>query len=86
MSLELTITIPDNSPLEHSVLATAKAEHISHEEALLRLASEKTSRATPAARRIIGLFSSPEDAALMDEVMEIVHQERNRQSAEGPRV
>ncbi len=43
---------------------------------------ERTSKATPEARRIIGAFSSPEDAALMDEVMELVHQGVNREKGE----
>ena len=88
MSLELTITIPDNSPQEYNINAVAEAEHISREEAVLRLLDvpRRTSKATPEALAILGAFSSPEDVALMDEVMEIVHRERDRQAVEGPRV
>ena len=51
MSLELTITIPDNSPQEYNINAVAEAEHISREEAVLRLLDvpRRTSKATPAA-------------------------------------
>ena len=88
MSLELTITIPDNSPQELSINALAEAEHITREEAVLRLldTSKKPNKATPEALAILGAFSSPEDVALMDDVMDLIHNDRERQNAEPPRV
>jgi hypothetical protein len=88
MSYELTLHIPDNSPQEHNIEAIAEAEHITREEAALRLLAvpKAAHKATPEALRIVGLLSAPEDAALMDEVMELVTQERERRNAEPPRV
>jgi hypothetical protein len=86
----LTLNIEANTPEAHSIEALAAAEHIDPKAAALKLMKSsplaRKSKATPAAQRIIGLFSSPEDAALMDEVMELVMSERERQNAEPPRV
>ncbi len=86
----LTLRIEENTPEAHRIEALAEAEHIEPEAAALKLLNSsplaRKSKATPGAQRIIGLFSSPEDSALMDEVMELVMNERERQNAEPPRV
>ena len=86
MSYELTIRIPDNSPQEHNIEVVAEEEHISREEAVLRLLAmpKKASRATPEALQILGAFQ--DDAELMDEVMELVMSERERRNSTPPRV
>lgn len=48
------------------------------------VADQSQSKASLAAYRIVGAFSAPEDAALMDEVMELVMQERERRNATPP--
>ena len=86
----LTLNIEANTPEAHSIEALAAAEHIEPEMAALKLLNSsplaRKPKATPAAQRIIGLFSSPEDSALMDEVTALAMSERERQSAEPPRV
>lgn len=85
----LTLNIEENTPQARSIEAFAEAQHVSPTEAALKLLAAlpvtRKSKATPAARRILGAFSSPEDAALMDDVIEIIHTERERQKAELPR-
>lgn len=85
----LTLNIEANTPEAHSIEALAAREHIAPEDAAVKLLNSsplaRTSKATPAARRILGVFSSPEDAALMDEVIDIIHADRERQKAESPR-
>lgn len=44
----------------------------------------KAMPASPEAYRIIGAFSAPDDAALMDEVMKLVMQERKHRNAQLP--
>ena len=86
MTYELTLSIAESSPQGQNIESYAASERISREEAALRLlaTTKRPSRATPAARRILGAFSAPEDAALMDEVIEIIHHDRERQKAEMP--
>ena len=88
MIYQLTLSISENSPQDQNIESVARSEQISREEAALRLLAaaglSKPSNASPEARRILGAFSAPEEAALMDEVMEIVNQDRERQKAELP--
>jgi hypothetical protein len=86
----LTLSIEENTPAAYAIEAIAEAEHVSPQEAALKLLASlpvaRKSKATPEALAILGAFSSPEDVALMDDVMELVMSERERQSAEPPRV
>ncbi len=86
MSLELTISIPDNSPQEYNINSLAEAEHISREEAVLRLLAtpKRTSQTAPDAFSIIG--AGRDDAELIDEIMELVMSDRQKHNAEPPRV
>lgn len=86
MSFEITLNIPDGSLAEYQIESMAESEHISREEAAFKLI-EATARprrgpASPEARRILGAFSSPEDRAVMDDVMELIRSDRDRQNAE----
>ena len=87
MTYELTLNITENSDIDRNIESMAGVEQISREEAALRLLAKlPRSKATPEALAIMGAFSSPEDSALMDEVMELVMSERMRRNAEPPRV
>ncbi len=86
MSFEITLRIQEGSAAEHNIEAIAEEEHVSREEAALKLLDgapmARRSKASPAARRIIGAFK--EDAALMDEVLEIAMEDRRRRNATPP--
>ena len=84
MSYQLTLSIRDNSVAERNIEAIVETEHISREEAAIKLLETpvKRSAASPAARRIIGAFR--EDAALMDEVIELAMEDRQRRNAAPP--
>lgn len=85
----LTLSIEENTPQARSIEAFAEAEHVSPEEAALKLLAAlpvpRKSKATPEAMQIFGAFNSPEDVALMDDVMELVMEQRQRRNAEPPR-
>ena len=88
MSYEITLNIPDGSTAEHHIESLAETEHISREEAALKLIEAaplpRQTKASPEAPAIIG--AGREDADLIDEVMELVMSERLRRNAEPPRV
>ena len=76
--------------LEQGVKRFAQELHVSHDEAVLRLietglqhvpAPEKTGQGKNPAEELIGLFSSPEDCALMDEVVAIAYEGRKAAAA-----
>lgn len=71
--------IPDNSPEAQAVEHIMHTEHVGPAEAvrfILRNAADQRNTA----QRMIGLFSSDKDAALMDEVMELVAESRRTQT------
>ena len=84
MSYELTLSIQEESAAGRNIEAIAATEHISREEAALKLLEAPVTRraASPAARRIIGAFR--EDAALMDEVLDLAMAERQRRHTAPP--
>ena len=86
---DLILSIEKNTLEARNIAALAEAEHISPEEAALKLLASwpqaRPPKTTPKACRIIGLFSAPEEAALMDDVMELVMSERQHRNAEPPR-
>ena len=88
MSYEITLRIRDGSAAEHNIEALAQAEQMSREDAALKLldslpaALARRSKATPAARRIIGAFK--QDAALMDETLQLAMADRQRRNAAPP--
>jgi hypothetical protein len=85
MTYELTLVIHEDSPEGRNIETLAEAERISREEAARKLLAgvphAALSPASPAARRILGAFSAPEDAALMDEAVALAMQERERRNA-----
>lgn len=78
MSYELTLQIQDNSVQERNIEDIAEAEHVSREEAALKLLARPPKANT--ARSIVGAFK--QDAALMDEVLELAMQDRQRRSTQ----
>ena len=86
MAFDLHLSIPENTPRWKAVQQVAAEQHITPEQAAERIFDEATrakllGKKTPA-QEMLGAFSSPEDVALMDEVMEIVHA---RRAADVPR-
>lgn len=74
--------IDDNSPEGQNLRAIMSRDQVSPEEAIRRaLRHPGVAKKTPA-QELIGLFSSDEDAKLMDEVMELA---RARRKLDGPR-
>lgn len=82
MSLDLPTEI------EHDIQRFAQQEHITRDEAVLRLIETGLSVKKPVAKTIfeqgLGLFGSPEDSALLDEVVCIAYEERRRPSKTEP--
>lgn len=82
----MSLDIPSN--IERDIQRFAQQEHITHDEAVLRLIETGLSARTPVAKTVfeqgLGLFGSPEDAALLDEIVSIAYQERRRPSKTEP--
>jgi hypothetical protein len=68
------LQIDENTPEGRALKAIVRRDHVTPEEAV-RKALRTLARPTPA-EEMIGAFSSPEDAALLDEAMEIARQAR----------
>jgi len=74
MPFELHISIPEHGRAFQVVQQVAKAKKISAEQAateLLLEGADQHAKNSPA-HRMIGLFSSEEDSAILDEVMDLV--------------
>ena len=78
----MSLDIPFN--LEYDIQRFAQEEHITHDEAVLRLIETGLSARKPVPKTVfdqgLGLFGSPEDASLLDEVVSIAYEERRRPS------
>ena len=68
------IHIPDNSPEAHALEQEMRAQNVGPEEAVLSILRHADRR--NAAQRMIGLFSSDEDAAIMEEVAALLELSR----------
>ena len=80
MSFEIPqMHIPDNSPEAEAVESVMLSEHIGVEDAVRLILRNATDKRTPA-QRMIGLLSSPEDLAIMDDVKELIAESRRTQS------
>jgi hypothetical protein len=71
MGFELHITLPEDSKEAQAIHQVALAEHVTPEQAAKILLAEgaKLRGAKTPAEEFIGAFSSPEDAALLDEIV-----------------
>jgi len=76
----MSLDIPSN--IEHDIQRFAAEEHITHDEAVLRLIETGLMVRNPTPRTVfeqgLGLFGSPEDTTLLDEVISIAYEERRR--------
>ena len=79
----MSLDIPTN--IERDIQRFAQQEHITHDEAVLRLIETGLSARKPLPKTVfeqgLGLFGSPEDSALLDEVVSIAYEERRRPGA-----
>jgi len=82
----MSFDIPSN--IERDIQRFAQQEQITHDEAVLRLIETGLSVGKPVRKAVfergLGLFGSPEDSALLDEVVSIAYQERRRPSKTVP--
>lgn len=78
--------IPTN--IERDIQRFAQQEHITHDEAVLQLIETGLSAKKPLPNTVfeqgLGLFGSPEDSALLDEVVSLAYEERRRPSKTVP--
>jgi hypothetical protein len=76
----MSVDIP--SSIERDIERFAQQEHLTREEAVLRLIEAGLMVRNPAPDTVfeqgLGLFGSPEDSALLDEVVSIAYEERRR--------
>ena len=74
--------------IERDIQRFAQQERITRDEAVLRLIETGLSATKPAPKTAfeqgLGLFGSPEDSALLDEVVSIAYEERRRPSKTVP--
>jgi hypothetical protein len=74
----MNLEIPSN--IERDIQRFAQEQHITPDEAVLRLIETGLSVKKPTPLSVVeqglGLFGSPEDAALLDEVVSIAYDER----------
>ena len=82
----MSLDIPSN--IERDIQKFAQEEHITHDEAVLRLIEAGLSVKKPVPQTVfeqgLGLFGSPEDSSLLDEVVSIAYKERRRPSKPVP--
>ena len=75
MAFDLHISIPENSPAGQVIQRLSQSAHITPEQAVTQILAEVAARKTPA-EEMWGAFSSDEDSALMDGVLELVQEGR----------
>ena len=81
----MTLEIP--TEIERDIHRFAEQERISHDEAVVRLIEAGLSARRPAQtvfEQGLGLFGSPEDCALLDDVVSTAYEERRRPSKTVP--
>ncbi len=83
----MSVDIPPN--IEGDIQRFAQEQHITRDEAVLRLIETGLSLRRPDARKKVfeqglGLFGSREDSLLLDEVVSIAYDERRRPSKSVP--
>ena len=78
----MSVEIP--SEIERDIQRFAEQEQVTHDEAVLRLIETGLSVRKPGPKTVfeqgLGLFGSPEDSALLDEVVSLAYKERRRPS------
>ena len=79
MAFELNFTIPEQSPEGQVLAALVSRDKVLPEEAIRQAIRRAGDQRNPA-QRMIGVFSSDEDAAIMDEVLELANESRVTQT------
>jgi hypothetical protein len=74
MTYDIRLHIDQNTPEGRVIEQVIQAQHLSPEEAVRNVLRQRANK-TPA-EAMLGAFSSQEDAALMDEVMELADARR----------
>lgn len=84
MTYELTLSIREDSPQGQNIAALSETQQLTREEAALRILAmpKPNTKANAAARRILGAFNTPEDAALIDDALNIAMADRQRRNRE----
>jgi hypothetical protein len=76
------------SKIDRAIERFAQEEHITRDEAILRLIETGLSLKRPADKTVfeqgLGLFGAPADASLLDEVVAIAYEERRRPTKSVP--
>ena len=76
----MNLHIPNE--IDHDVQRFATEEHITHDDAVLRLIEAGLSVRKPVSETVfeqgLGMFGSPEDSALLDGVVSTAYRERHR--------
>jgi len=80
MTFDLHIRIESDSPEGHILEDIVKRDHVSHEEAVLKVLREKSGLSP--GQQMLGAFSSADDAAMFNE---IVHEAYDRRMLDQPR-
>ena len=84
--MPMALEIP--SKIERDIRRSAEEQHISHEEAAFRLIEQGLAAKRRVTKTVyeqgLGLFGSPEDASLLDDVVSIAYEERRRPSKPEP--
>jgi len=76
MAFDLHITIPDNSVEANVLEAMVNRDHVTPEEVVRRALRQMVVPELTPAQELIGAFSSPEDAAVLDQAMASVREHR----------
>jgi hypothetical protein len=71
--------IEPDSPEGRGLQAIISRDHVTAEEAVRRVLRDAGTKQNPA-QRMIGLFSSDEDAAMMDDVMQLSRESRTTET------
>jgi hypothetical protein len=81
MGYDIRLNIPDDSPQAKNIAELAMRDHISREEAALRLlAASRGESSLESARSFVGAFASPDDAAILDDALKLAMEDRERRN------
>ena len=83
MTYQLTLSIREDSPQGQNIEVLSETEQLTREEAALRILAmpKLISGANAGARRILGAFNAPAEAALMDDALDIAMTDRQRRNS-----
>ena len=79
MTYQLVLNIQEDSPEGKNIESLATSQHVSREEAALKLLAAIAPSANAPARRLFGALR--EDAGVVDEALELAMEDRRRRNA-----